>query len=190
MLKSLRILRLSQCSAPAPPPSLRRRRRRRASRWLQPKAMALKLAPGKIISSEYEKEGGGWRYSFDIQQPAMSRRSASTARLEGSSRTSPKARSTTTKMRTAGVRILIAEDDNDTAEFIQRGLEQLGHNSCRRGERCRRPALAFNRAIRCRGHRPNVAWYGRPVVVRRARDRGHRIAGSPADRAWPHRGPG
>ena len=32
------------------------------------KTMALKLAPGKIISSEYEKEGGGWRYSFDIQQ--------------------------------------------------------------------------------------------------------------------------
>jgi uncharacterized membrane protein YkoI len=34
----------------------------------QAKAMALKLEPGKIISSEYEKEGGGWRYSFDIQQ--------------------------------------------------------------------------------------------------------------------------
>jgi hypothetical protein len=33
------------------------------------RAMALKLAPGKIISSEYEKEGGIWRYSFDIQQP-------------------------------------------------------------------------------------------------------------------------
>lgn len=32
------------------------------------KAVALKLAPGKIISSEYEKEGGIWRYSFDIQQ--------------------------------------------------------------------------------------------------------------------------
>lgn len=32
------------------------------------KAMALKLAPGKIISSEYEREGGAWRYSFDIQQ--------------------------------------------------------------------------------------------------------------------------
>ena len=31
-------------------------------------AMALKLAPGKIISSEYEKEGAGWRWSFDIQQ--------------------------------------------------------------------------------------------------------------------------
>jgi uncharacterized membrane protein YkoI len=31
-------------------------------------AMALKLAPGKIISSEYENECGGWRYSFDIQQ--------------------------------------------------------------------------------------------------------------------------
>lgn len=34
------------------------------------RAMALKLAPGKIISSEYEKEGGIWRYSFDIQQPS------------------------------------------------------------------------------------------------------------------------
>lgn len=32
------------------------------------RAMALKLAPGKIISSEYENESGGWRYSFDIQQ--------------------------------------------------------------------------------------------------------------------------
>ena len=34
----------------------------------QAREMALKLAPGKIISSEYEKEGGIWRYSFDIQQ--------------------------------------------------------------------------------------------------------------------------
>jgi uncharacterized membrane protein YkoI len=34
----------------------------------QARTMALKLAPGKIISSEYENEGGGWRYSFDIQQ--------------------------------------------------------------------------------------------------------------------------
>lgn len=32
------------------------------------RAIALKLAPGKIKSSEYEKEGGIWRYSFDIQQ--------------------------------------------------------------------------------------------------------------------------
>ena len=32
------------------------------------KATALKLAPGTIISSEYENEGGTWRYSFDIQQ--------------------------------------------------------------------------------------------------------------------------
>jgi uncharacterized membrane protein YkoI len=32
------------------------------------RAIALKLAPGKITDSEYEKEGGGWRYSFDIQQ--------------------------------------------------------------------------------------------------------------------------
>lgn len=32
------------------------------------RAIALKLAPGRIKSSEYEKEGGIWRYSFDIQQ--------------------------------------------------------------------------------------------------------------------------
>jgi uncharacterized membrane protein YkoI len=34
----------------------------------QARAKALRLAPGRIISSEYEKEGGIWRYSFDIQQ--------------------------------------------------------------------------------------------------------------------------
>ena len=33
----------------------------------QARKMALKLAPGKLISSEYENEHG-WRYSFDIQQ--------------------------------------------------------------------------------------------------------------------------
>jgi uncharacterized membrane protein YkoI len=32
------------------------------------RAIALKLAPGKIKSGEYENEGGVWRYSFDIQQ--------------------------------------------------------------------------------------------------------------------------
>lgn len=32
------------------------------------RATALRLAPGKIIASEYEREGGGWRYTFDIQQ--------------------------------------------------------------------------------------------------------------------------
>ena len=31
-------------------------------------AIALGAAPGKIMSAEYEKEGGDWRYSFDIQQ--------------------------------------------------------------------------------------------------------------------------
>ena len=31
------------------------------------RAKALHLAPGKLISSEYENEHG-WRYSFDIQQ--------------------------------------------------------------------------------------------------------------------------
>jgi len=33
------------------------------------KAKAPKLAPGKIITSEYEKDGGGWRYSSAIQLP-------------------------------------------------------------------------------------------------------------------------
>jgi uncharacterized membrane protein YkoI len=32
------------------------------------KAIALKVAPGKIIESDYEKENGAWRYSFDIRQ--------------------------------------------------------------------------------------------------------------------------
>lgn len=34
----------------------------------QARAIALKLAPGRIADGEYEKEGGGWRYSFDIRQ--------------------------------------------------------------------------------------------------------------------------
>jgi uncharacterized membrane protein YkoI len=34
----------------------------------QARAIALRAAPGRVISAEYEKEGGGWRYSFDIQQ--------------------------------------------------------------------------------------------------------------------------
>ena len=69
MLKSLRILvvlavlgtgttALAASKGPAPRLSM-----------AEAKAKALKLAPGKIISSEYEKAGGGWRYSFDIQQP-------------------------------------------------------------------------------------------------------------------------
>lgn len=31
------------------------------------RAHALKLAAGKVISEEYEHEGSGWRYSFDIR---------------------------------------------------------------------------------------------------------------------------
>jgi uncharacterized membrane protein YkoI len=69
MLKSLRILAavaalgagasaIAATTAPTPRISMARAR-----------AMALKLAPGKIMSSEYEKEGGIWRYSFDIQMP-------------------------------------------------------------------------------------------------------------------------
>ncbi len=34
----------------------------------QARAIALRAAPAKVMSSEYENEGGGWRYSFDIQQ--------------------------------------------------------------------------------------------------------------------------
>jgi uncharacterized membrane protein YkoI len=68
MLKSLRILAIvaalgtgsvAIAAAKAPTPRIS---------MAKAKAMALKLAPGKIISSEYEKEGGIWRYSFDIQQ--------------------------------------------------------------------------------------------------------------------------
>ena len=32
------------------------------------------------------------------------------------------------------MRILIAEDDSDTAEFIQRGLDELGHNAIVAGD--------------------------------------------------------
>ncbi|HET8613753.1 MAG TPA: PepSY domain-containing protein [Sphingomonas sp.] len=32
------------------------------------RAIALKVAPGTIKDAEYEKENGGWRYSFDIAQ--------------------------------------------------------------------------------------------------------------------------
>jgi uncharacterized membrane protein YkoI len=34
----------------------------------QARSIALRAAPGKVIAAEYEKEGGIWRYSFDIQQ--------------------------------------------------------------------------------------------------------------------------
>ncbi|WP_298670894.1 PepSY domain-containing protein [uncultured Sphingomonas sp.] len=36
----------------------------------QARAIALKKAPGTVTKGEYEKEGGGWRYSFDIKQGA------------------------------------------------------------------------------------------------------------------------
>lgn len=34
----------------------------------QARVIALRAAPGKIADSEYEKEAGAWRYSFDIRQ--------------------------------------------------------------------------------------------------------------------------
>jgi uncharacterized membrane protein YkoI len=54
---ALGIASAAMAAAPAPKLSM-----------MKARAMALKIAPGKIISSEYEKEGGIWRYSFDIQQ--------------------------------------------------------------------------------------------------------------------------
>ena len=35
---------------------------------MEARAIALRVAPGRVLSGEYEKEGGSWRYSFDIQQ--------------------------------------------------------------------------------------------------------------------------
>lgn len=32
------------------------------------RAIALKVAPGQVSKQEYEREGAGWRYSFDIKQ--------------------------------------------------------------------------------------------------------------------------
>jgi lipopolysaccharide export LptBFGC system permease protein LptF len=34
----------------------------------QAREIALRAAPGRVISEDYENEAGGWRYSFDIQQ--------------------------------------------------------------------------------------------------------------------------
>lgn len=34
----------------------------------QAEKIALKAAPGKIVESDYEKEKGAWRWSFDIRQ--------------------------------------------------------------------------------------------------------------------------
>ncbi len=34
----------------------------------QAQQIALKAAQGTIVDSEYEKENGSWRYSFDIRQ--------------------------------------------------------------------------------------------------------------------------
>ena len=47
--------------------------RRHAPKPLVSKARAESIAMaaakgGKVVSSEYEKEGGGWRWSFDIRQ--------------------------------------------------------------------------------------------------------------------------
>jgi uncharacterized membrane protein YkoI len=34
----------------------------------QAEAIALKVAHGSVVSKEYEKEDGAWRYSFDIRE--------------------------------------------------------------------------------------------------------------------------
>lgn len=50
---------LAAASAAAPAPRISK---------AKAEAIALKLAPGKIVDAEYEKEGGIWRWSFDIRQ--------------------------------------------------------------------------------------------------------------------------
>ena len=56
------------------------------------KAIALKAAPGKIVESDFEKENGGWRYSFDIRQGKRITRSASMPTPARSSRAATKSR--------------------------------------------------------------------------------------------------
>lgn len=34
----------------------------------QARTIALRTAPGRVVKQEYEYEGHGWRYSFDIRQ--------------------------------------------------------------------------------------------------------------------------
>lgn len=58
LLGSLLTLPAAQ-AAPAPHAKLSTR---------QARAIALKAAPGRVVDAEYEKEGGAWRYSFDIRQ--------------------------------------------------------------------------------------------------------------------------
>ncbi|CDO38332.1 PepSY domain-containing protein [Novosphingobium sp. KN65.2] len=36
----------------------------------QAQAIALRVAPGKIVKAEYERENGAWRWSFDVRQGA------------------------------------------------------------------------------------------------------------------------
>ena len=58
-IAALAVLPLASLSAKAPRPKLS---------LAQARSIALRAAPGRVISSEYEHEGSGWRYSFDIQQ--------------------------------------------------------------------------------------------------------------------------
>ena len=84
------------------------------------------------------------------------------------------------------MRILIAEDDQETADFIQRGLEQLGHN----------PVVAANGidALHLLSTEQfDVAVVDRMLpsmdglsVLRRDPGGEHRIAGAVANSPWPN----
>jgi hypothetical protein len=64
-------------------------------------ATALKAHPRQIADEEFEQErgGSGLRYSFDIKNGASRRRSASTRKPGGCSRTKPKAPTPTDRIR-------------------------------------------------------------------------------------------
>ena len=87
------------------------------------------------------------------------------------------------------MRILIAEDDDDTAEFIRRGLSELGHNPVVADNGVGRPAHSFDRGIRRRHPRPHAAAARRPVGASANPRRRHQDAGAGPDGARPDRGP-
>lgn len=82
------------------------------------RTVVLKAPPGTIVAQESEKEGGGsgLRYSFDVRRVATDQDSGGWAR----------------QVRTAGcegtvMKLLIVEDDAETAAFVKRGLSEAGH---------------------------------------------------------------
>ena len=88
------------------------------------------------------------------------------------------------------MRILLAEDDKETAEFVRRGLGELGHNVVAVDNGADALHMLSTGAIRSCDPRPDAAAARRPVGASPRARRGHRGAGPAADRARPDRGPG